>query len=64
MLSCGAELSEVAALIGAGTLTPVINRVFAFRAIGEAFALFKTGRVKGQVVVRMVESGLNRPRIA
>lgn len=51
----GAELSELASLVDAGTLHPVIDRVFPFAEIEQAFAYLETGRAKGKVVVRMAE---------
>ncbi len=50
----GAELAELADLIEAGTLEPVIDRVFPFAEIADAFAYLESGRAKGKVVVRMV----------
>lgn len=50
----GAELAELAALIEAGTLEPVIDRVFPFDAVGEAFAHLESGRAKGKIVVQIV----------
>lgn len=49
----GAELSELAALIEAGILTPIVDRVFPFAEIETAFAYLETGRAKGKVVVSM-----------
>lgn len=51
----GAELAELARLIEDGTLEPVIDRVFLFAEIGQAFAYLESGRAKGKVVVRMSE---------
>lgn len=50
----GAELSELAGLVDAGTLRPIIDRVFPFAEIDKAFAYLETGRAKGKVIVRMV----------
>lgn len=55
MHASGAELSELAALIDAGTLRPIVDRVFPFAEIGKAFAYLETGRAKGKVIVRMVD---------
>lgn len=49
----GAELAELAQLIDAGTLQPVIDRVFPFEEIDQAFAYLEAGRAKGKVVVTM-----------
>lgn len=50
----GAELAELAALIKAGTLEPVIDRVFPFEQVADAFAYLESGRAKGKVVVQIV----------
>lgn len=50
----GAELAELAALIEAGTLEPVIDRVFPFEQVADAFAYLESGRAKGKVVVQIV----------
>ena len=49
----GPELTELATLIDAGRLEPVIDRVFPFDQIAEAMAYLETGRAKGKVVVQM-----------
>ena len=49
----GAELAELAQLVESGKLEPVIDRVFPFPEIGQAFAYLEAGRAKGKVVVRM-----------
>ncbi|UXS01339.1 zinc-binding dehydrogenase [Agrobacterium tumefaciens] len=46
---------SLAALIDAGTIKPVIDRVFPFDAVSEAFAYLEAGRAKGKVVVQLVE---------
>lgn len=51
----GAELAELARLIDGGQLEPIIDRVFAFDQIAEAFDYLEAGHAKGKVVVRMVE---------
>lgn len=51
----GAELAELGQLIEDGTLHPVIDRVFPFAEIDQAFAYLESGRAKGKVVVRMQE---------
>ena len=48
-----AMLAELAALVDAGTLEIVIDRVFPFAEIADAFAYLEQGRAKGKVVVRM-----------
>ena len=49
----GSELAELGAMVEAGQLAPVVDRVFPFAEIGEAFAYLETGRAKGKVVVEM-----------
>lgn len=51
----GTELAELAQLVEEGKLEPVIDRVFPFAEIGQAFAYLESGRAKGKVVVRMQE---------
>ncbi|MCW4460625.1 NADP-dependent oxidoreductase [Sphingomonas sp. BT-65] len=51
----GSELTELARLIEQGKLEPVIDRVFPFDQIGEAFAHLESGRAKGKVVVRIAD---------
>lgn len=50
----GAELAELAQLIEQGVLNPVIDRIFPFEQIGDAFAYLESGRAKGKIVVRMM----------
>lgn len=49
----GAELAELARLIDGQMLTPVIDRVFPFAEIKNAFTYLESGHAKGKVVVRM-----------
>ncbi|MBX3593061.1 NADP-dependent oxidoreductase [Sphingomonas sp.] len=53
MHASGRELAELGALAAAGTLKPVIDRVFPFAQVGDAFAYLERGHAKGKVVVRM-----------
>lgn len=55
MHASGVELSELANLVDAGTLHPIVDRVFPLAEIGQAFAYLETGRAKGKVIVRMPE---------
>lgn len=50
----GPELAELAGLIEEKTLEPVIDSVFPFAEIGDAFAYLEAGHAKGKVVVRML----------
>ena len=47
----GARLAEIAALVDAGKLTPVIDRVFTFDETLNALSYLKAGHAKGKVVV-------------
>jgi alcohol dehydrogenase len=49
----GGQLSEIAKLIDAGAIRPVIDRVFPFESTQEALAYVETGRVKGKVVIKI-----------
>ncbi|PSJ65356.1 NADP-dependent oxidoreductase [Kumtagia ephedrae] len=49
----GAQLSQITSLIEAGTIRPVMDRVFPFEATNEALAYIETGRSKGKVVVKL-----------
>jgi NADPH:quinone reductase-like Zn-dependent oxidoreductase len=51
----GADLSELAALIDQQKLEVVIDRVFPFAQIADAFTYLEQGHAKGKVVVQMVE---------
>lgn len=50
----GAQLKEIAALVEAGTIKPVVDKVYPFEATQEALAYVATGRAKGKVVVKLV----------
>lgn len=49
----GRQLAEIGKLIEAGTIRPVIDRVFPFDQAKDAFAYLEKGRAKGKVVVQM-----------
>ncbi len=51
MQSSGTQTAELAKLIEAGAIRPVINRVFPFERLNEAMEYIETGRAKGKVVV-------------
>ncbi|MET8312205.1 NADP-dependent oxidoreductase [Micromonospora sp. NPDC005173] len=54
MRASGDQLREVTSLIEAGTIRPVVDRVFPFESTREALAYVEEGRAKaGKVVVRM-----------
>ncbi|MCO5413323.1 NADP-dependent oxidoreductase [Ralstonia mojiangensis] len=49
----GLQLSEIAELIDAGAIHPVIDKVFPFSQAKEALAYLENGRAKGKVVLQM-----------
>lgn len=53
MRANGEQLSRITSLIEAGTIRPVIDRVFPFEATSEALASIETGRSKGKIVVTL-----------
>lgn len=53
MRANGEQLSKITALIEAGVIHPVIDRVFPFEETNEALAYVETGRSKGKVVVNI-----------
>ena len=53
MRASGGQLRAIAALVDAGTIRPVVDRVFPFESTREAMAYVGSGRAKGKVVVTM-----------
>ncbi|GAA3961165.1 NADP-dependent oxidoreductase [Mucilaginibacter dorajii] len=53
MKANGTQLKEITALINAGTIIPVIDKVFPFEEIKEAITYVESGRAKGKVVVKV-----------
>jgi NADPH:quinone reductase-like Zn-dependent oxidoreductase len=49
----GGQLAEIGELLQAGTIRPVIDKVFPFDQAKEALAYLEKGRAKGKVVVQM-----------
>jgi NADPH:quinone reductase-like Zn-dependent oxidoreductase len=49
----GQQLAAIGALIDAGHITPVVDKVFPFAQSKEALTYLETGRAKGKVVVNM-----------
>jgi NADPH:quinone reductase-like Zn-dependent oxidoreductase len=49
----GAQLEKIAALIDAGKLRPVIDRIYPFTETNVAIAHVESGRAKGKVVVKV-----------
>jgi alcohol dehydrogenase len=53
MRPSGDQLRQIASLIEAGTLRPVVDRIFPFESTKEAMAYVEKGRAKGKVVVKV-----------
>ena len=53
MKASGDQLREIGALIDAGAIRPVVDRVYPIESIAEALAYVESGRAKGKVVVRV-----------
>jgi NADPH:quinone reductase-like Zn-dependent oxidoreductase len=53
MRANGAQLGQIASLIEARIIRPVVDRVFPFESANEALAYIETGRSKGKVVVNV-----------
>jgi alcohol dehydrogenase len=53
MKASGDQLRQIALLIEAGAVRPVLDRVFPFQATNEALAYVETGRAKGKVVIKV-----------
>jgi len=49
----GKQLTEIAALIEAGIIRPVVDKVFSFVETNEAMSYVEAGRAKGKVVVKV-----------
>ncbi|MBI5319041.1 NADP-dependent oxidoreductase [Bradyrhizobium sp.] len=49
----GSQLAEIGELLKAGSIRPVIDKVFPFEQAKEALAYLEKGRAKGKVVVQM-----------
>ena len=54
MRASGAQLGEIATLIDAGVLRPVVDRTYPFDEAPQALAHVEGGRSKGKVVITMV----------
>lgn len=53
MKASGEQLRELAKLVDAGALRPVVDRVFPFESTNDALAYVETGRAKGKVVIKV-----------
>jgi NADPH:quinone reductase-like Zn-dependent oxidoreductase len=61
MKASGEQLRAIAALVDAGAIRPVIDRVFPFEAVKDAMAYVESGRAKGKVVITMADLPLADP---
>jgi len=55
MRASGEQLRQITAMIEAGSIRPVIDRVFPFEETNEALAYSETGRAKGKIVIKSAE---------
>ena len=53
MKASGSQLRQITALIEAGAIRPVVDRVFPFELTNEALAYVEAGRAKGKVVIKV-----------
>lgn len=53
MRADGEQLGRIAKLIEDGTIRPVVDRIFPFEHLNDAFATVDTGRARGKVVVTL-----------
>jgi NADPH:quinone reductase-like Zn-dependent oxidoreductase len=53
MRANGDQLREITALLDAGEVRPVVDKVFPFSSTNEALAYVETGRARGKVVVKV-----------
>lgn len=53
MRADGAQLAEIAKLVDAGTIRPVIDSVFGFDELPAAMARVESGRARGKVVIKL-----------
>lgn len=57
MRANGEQLNEISALIEAGVIKPVIDRIFNWESTAQALSYVEEGRAKGKVVIRVVPGG-------
>jgi len=53
MRASGDQLQQIASLIEAGAVRPVVDKVFPFQSTNEALAYVETGRARGKVVIKV-----------
>ena len=54
MEAIGSQLQAITALIESGTIYPVVDHVFPFSSINDAFNYLDTGRTKGKLVIKVI----------
>lgn len=53
MKASGSQLRQIASLIEAGAIRPVVDKVFPFESTNEALAYVESGRARGKVVIKV-----------
>jgi NADPH:quinone reductase-like Zn-dependent oxidoreductase len=53
MKASGDQLRQIAALIDAGHIRPVVDKIFPFQSTNAALSYIETGRAKGKVVIKV-----------
>jgi NADPH:quinone reductase-like Zn-dependent oxidoreductase len=53
MKASGDQLRKIAALLEAGVVRPVVDKVFPFHSTNQALAYVETGRTRGKVVIKV-----------
>ncbi|MGC2697520.1 MAG: zinc-binding dehydrogenase, partial [Candidatus Angelobacter sp.] len=56
----GGELEKISALIDAGKVRPVVEKIFPLEQIAEAHRLSEAGHVRGKLAVKIANGG-SRP---
>jgi NADPH:quinone reductase-like Zn-dependent oxidoreductase len=54
MQANGAQLENITALVEAGIIKPVVDRVFPFESTAEALSYVEQGRAKGKVIIQLI----------
>jgi len=53
MKASGDQLRQIADLVDAGAIRPVVDKVFPFQSTNEELAYVEAGRAKGKVVIKV-----------